>query len=74
MDTSSVGGVFTKKNVDDVFVVSKLKDIKDLVNENNNDNKPEDKKEEIKKESVIEEEPQKKEQLTMSDFFEEFKL
>ena len=74
MDTSSVGGVFTKKNVDDVFVVSKLKDIKDLVNENNNDNKPQDKKEEIKKESVIEEEPQKKEQLTMSDFFEEFKL
>ena len=74
MDTSSVGGVFTKKNVDDVFVVSKLKDIKDLVNENNNDNKPEDKKEEIKKESVIEEEPKKKEQLTMSDFFEEFKL
>ena len=74
MDTSSVGGVFTKKNVDDVFVVSKLKDIKALVNENNNDNKPEDKKEEIKKESVIEEEPKKKEQLTMSDFFEEFKL
>ena len=74
MDASSVGGVFTKKNVDDVFVVSKLKDIKDLVNENNNDNKPEDKKEEIKKESVIEEEPKKKEQLTMSDFFEEFKL
>ena len=74
MDASSVGGVFTKKNVDDVFVVSKLKDIKDLVNENNNDNKPEDKKEEIKKESAIEEEPKKKEQLTMSDFFEEFKL
>ena len=71
MDASSVGSIFTKKNVDNIFVVSKLKDVKEItpkVEEN-------DKKEEIKKESesknVIK---QEKEQLTMSDFFEEFKL
>ena len=68
MDTSSVGSVFTKKNVDDVFIVNKLKDVKDLMN--NND----EVQTETKKEITIEEEPKKKEQLTMSDFFEEFKL
>ena len=73
MDISSVGSTFTKKNVDDVFVVSKLKDVKELINDNTLEQNEEIKAE--KKESVIEEEPKKnKEQLTMSDFFEEFKL
>ena len=50
------------------FIVNKLKDVKDLMN--NND----EVQTETKKEITIEEEPKKKEQLTMSDFFEEFKL
>ena len=66
MDKQSTGSVFTKKNVDNIFIVTKLKEIKsDEVKE----------QEEIKKEEVKREETKKEEkQLTMSDFFEEFKI
>ncbi len=75
MDTASVGSVFTKKNVDDVFVISKLKNVNSLkneeVNEDNNDTVKE--KHEVKEEIKKEEKP-REQQLTMSDFFEEFKI
>ena len=64
MDIASTGTTYTKKNVDNIFLVSKIIDI---TNE----------KEIPKKEKVIiieEEKPKKEKQLTMSDFFEEFKL
>ncbi len=72
MDKTSTGNSYTKKNVDDVFVVQRLTDI--TLEENKKD---EDKniKQETKEEKVKKEEPVKKEkQLTMSDFFEEFKI
>ncbi len=101
LDKTSTGTTFTKKNVNDIFVVTKYTDI---TNQNKNDEpieknpevpeiieiveeepKTETKVEtkvEVKKE-VKEEKPPKEEpkedkheekQLTMSDFFEEFKI
>ena len=86
LDLSSTGTVYTKKNVDNVFVVSKLTDI---TNQDKDDITTEEKteivditeveetpaKEEIKKEKqVVKKEEVKEKQLTMSDFFEEFKI
>ena len=59
MDKQSVGSTITKKNIEDIFVVTKLKEIKEEKQEKTNT-------EEVKKET--------KSQLTMSDFFEEFKI
>ena len=75
MDTSSVGSVFTKKNVDDVFALSKLKNVNSLKNEESTSEKEDvpEKKEEVKEEIKKEEKP-REQQLTMSDFFEEFKI
>ena len=84
-DLPSTGSVFTKKNVENIFVVSKLTDITNQDKEVD-DEKPaqivdvteveESAKEEIKEETKIEkkEELKKEKQLTMSDFFEEFKI
>ena len=70
MDKQSVGSTITKKNIEDIFVVTKLKEIKI-----NNDEVKEI-KEEVKetKEEVKKEKKETKSQLTMSDFFEEFKI
>ena len=69
MDKQSVGSTITKKNIEDIFVVTKLKEIK-INNEENKEIKEEKQEktntEEVKKET--------KSQLTMSDFFEEFKI
>lgn len=60
MDKQSVGSVITKKNIDNIFVVTKLKEIKSS---------------ELKeKETSDEVKPKEEKQLTMSDFFEEFKI
>ena len=75
-DKSSTGSVFTKKNVDNVFMLSKLVDItsiKEEVKENKVESESEVKIVEDPVEEVIEA-PQKEKQLTMSDFFEEFKI
>lgn len=87
MDLTSVGTVFTKKNVDNVFVVSKLTDItsqdKEEIKEKDESNKDVQQKDEIKNKESKKDEPQKSKnikepvsetQLTMSDFFEEFKI
>ncbi len=65
MDKNSVGGEISKKDIIDVFNVTTLKVI---------NNKPiVEEKEEIVEEMVKTEEPKEK-KLTMSDFFDEFKL
>ena len=64
MDKQSVGSVITKKNIDNIFVVTKLKEIKSS----------ELKEKENKKETSDEVKPKEEKQLTMSDFFEEFKI
>lgn len=64
MDKQSVGSVITKKNIDNIFVVTKLKEIKSS----------ELKEKETKKETSEEVKPKEEKQLTMSDFFEEFKI
>lgn len=64
MDKQSVGSVITKKNIDNIFVVTKLKEIKSS----------ELKEKETKKETSDEVKPKEEKQLTMSDFFEEFKI
>ena len=88
MDTQSTGSSYTKKSVQDVFVVTKYTDItKGDKEENSEDDTPKDNniqqkevKEETPKEEKVVEKPKviKKEevteQLTMSDFFEEFKI
>ena len=66
LDIISTGCTYTKKNVDNIFLVSKITDI---TNE----------KEKIKQEKLeiveeVKEKPKKEKQLTMSDFFEEFKI
>lgn len=69
MDKLSTGSQITKKNIEDIFVVSRLKDITKiemLKEETQVEEIKEEKKETPKKES--------REQLTMSDFFEEFKI
>ena len=93
LDKSSTGTTFTKKNVDDIFILTKFTDITNqnkeieeakeeavkIVNDEDmievektdivKENKP-------KKETIIkvEKEEKKETQLTMSDFFEEFKI
>ena len=69
MDKQSVGSTITKKNIEDIFVVTKLKEIK-IDNEESKEIKAE-KQEETNTEEVKKE---TKSQLTMSDFFEEFKI
>ena len=68
-DKLSTGSSFTKKNYEEVFVVSKLVDItKETISEVKEE-------ETIEKEEVVEKKETKTEkQLTMSDFFEEFKI
>ena len=66
MDVASTGTTYTKKNVDNIFQVSKIIDI------TNEKDMPKKEKVEIIEEP--EERPKKEKQLTMSDFFEEFKL
>ena len=66
MDIASTGTTYTKKNVDNVFQVSKIIDI------TNEKDMPKKEKVEIIVEP--EEKPKKEKQLTMSDFFEELKL
>ena len=66
MDVASIGTTYTKKNVDNIFQVSKIIDI------TNEKDMPKKEKVEIIEEP--EEKPKKEKQLTMSDFFEEFKL
>ncbi len=66
-DKSSNGNVITKKNINDIFVISKLtiigkEDINDEIKEEETDVK-----DEVPKERVVV-------NLTMSDFFEEFKI
>ena len=65
MDTKSVGSVFTKKDVIDIFIYQKLKEIKSK--------EVEEVKEEIVEQKEEVKEPKEK-KLTMSDFFDEFKL
>lgn len=72
MDKQSVGSTITKKNIEDIFVVTKLKEIK-LDNEEIKETK-EEKTEETKTQEVKKEKKETKSQLTMSDFFEEFKI
>ena len=66
MDIASTGTTYTKKNVDNIFLVSKIVDI------TNEKDMPTKEVVEIVEE--VEEKPKKEKQLTMSDFFEEFKL
>ena len=72
LDNNSVGTTFTKKNVDGVFVVTKLTDI----TKQNKEEKIEIKEEQAveTKTEKVEKETTKEKQLTMSDFFEEFKI
>ena len=105
MDTNSTGAIFTKKNVDNIFVVSKYTDIthqdkeesiedevkivneEEMIEIENKEVKVEPLKEEketvkvVKKEEAVskpketkKDEDKKEKQLTMSDFFEEFKI
>ena len=75
MDKQSVGSTITKKNIEDIFVVTKLKEIK-LNNEEIKDvaEEKQEIKEETKPPEVKKEKKETKSQLTMSDFFEEFKI
>ena len=68
-DKLSTGSSFTKKNYEEVFIVSKLVDItKETISEVKEE-------ETIEKEEVVKKKETKTEkQLTMSDFFEEFKI
>ncbi len=75
MDKQSVGSTVTKKNIEDIFVVTKLKEIK-LNNEETKEviEEKQEVKEETKTTEVKKEKKETKSQLTMSDFFEEFKI
>ena len=66
LDIVSTGCTYTKKNVDNIFLVSKITDI------TNEKEKP--KQENIEIVEEVKEKPKKEKQLTMSDFFEEFKI
>ena len=89
MDKASTGTTFTKKNVDNIFVVTKYTDITNQSKEESVEESTEETKIiDMKEIPVVDEnkeekpKPEKKEkkvevkekQLTMSDFFEEFKL
>ena len=69
MDKLSTGSQITKKNIEDIFVVSRLKDITKIEIP-----KEETQVEEIKEEKKETPKKESREQLTMSDFFEEFKI
>ena len=69
MDKLSTGSQITKKNIEDIFVVSRLKDITKI-----EISKEETQVEEIKEEKKETPKKESREQLTMSDFFEEFKI
>ena len=77
LDRASTGNTFTKKNVDNIFVVTKYTDITlkpKVINEETQDDNlinPVEIKEEPNQEVV---EHPKEKKLTMSDFFDEFKL
>ena len=62
MDKQSTGSVITKKNINDIFVVNKLT----IIESNKEDNKEDNSKKEEKEKVIV--------SLTMSDFFEEFKI
>ena len=64
LDKLSVGSSVTKKNIEDIFVVTKLTVI--TKNQESEENKKDIKNEEEKKDKIV--------NLTMSDFFEEFKI
>lgn len=72
MDKQSVGSTITKKNIEDIFVVTKLKEIK--INDEEIKEEKQEIKEETKTTEVKKEKKETKSQLTMSDFFEEFKI
>ena len=72
MDKQSVGSTITKKNIEDIFVVTKLKEIK--INDEETKEEKQEIKEETKTTEVKKEKKETKSQLTMSDFFEEFKI
>ena len=72
LDKTSTGNTFTKKNVDNIFVVTKFTDITLKSTSVNKETILEEINEEPKKEDVVEQPKEKK--LTMSDFFDEFKL
>ena len=73
LDKSSTGNTFTKKNVDDIFVVAKYTDIVSQSKANINEPMVNGAQELMdNKEEVIEQPKERK--LTMSDFFDEFKL
>lgn len=72
MDKQSVGSTITKKNIEDIFVVTKLKEIK--INDEETKEEKQEIKEEKKTTEVKKEKKETKSQLTMSDFFEEFKI
>ena len=75
MDLASTGSGYTKKEPEEIFVVTRFTDITVQEKENTEEVEEEPKKQEIIKEEKTEvlTEP-KEEQLTMSDFFEEFKI
>ena len=89
-DKSSTGSTFTKKNVENIFVVTRYTDITTQKNETNTEDvkivdleeleqiEEENKLDKEVEEKIIKEEKPKEEkrekQLTMSDFFEEFKI
>ena len=82
MDTQSTGMTFSRKNVDNIFMLSKIVDITNekppIIEIESNDEeefKEVTKDKEIKiAKAEVKEKPKKEKQLTMSDFFEEFKL
>jgi topoisomerase-4 subunit A len=75
MDLASTGSGYTKKEPEEIFVVTRFTDITVQEKETNEEVEEEPKKQEIIKEEKVEVETQpKEEQLTMSDFFEEFKI
>ena len=73
MDLASTGSAYTKKEPEEVFVVTRYTDITKTEKENAEEVEEEIKQQEIVKEEEVKETP-KEEQLTMSDFFEEFKI
>jgi hypothetical protein len=75
MDLASTGSGYTKKEPEEIFVVTRFTDITVQEKETTEEVEEEPKKQEIIKEEKVEVETQpKEEQLTMSDFFEEFKI
>ena len=72
-DKASTGTTYTKKNVEDIFVLSKYTDITSQPKNQVEEISAEEVKEEPIKEETKEKQP-REQQLTMSDFFEEFKI